>query len=90
MLKAFSIKDEKAGLYNTPFFDTSVVNAIRNVIRASEEKESTLNKFTEDFSLYQIAIFNEDNGDFNSVEPIKIGTLTELTTNHVAQRKDFE
>lgn len=89
MLYAFSIKDLKAKTFSPPFYKTSAIGAIRDVIRASEDKESNLYKFPDDFALYQLGAFDEDEGIHLESEPVKLSNISEIINNHLSTQKDF-
>ena len=53
--KVFSILDTKAKIYNMPFFKTTQAEAERDFITLANEKNSTVNKFAEDFDLFLLS-----------------------------------
>ena len=61
---AYSIYDDKASTYNTPFFDVSDASASRNFGRLALDKDSLVNYSPSDFHLYCVGEFDEVNGSF--------------------------
>lgn len=68
-MKCFAIRDVKAEGFNVPFFQPTFGLAERMFKQACEDKESSLSKNPEDFSLYYIADFQPASGVLVPVEP---------------------
>lgn len=62
-MKIFTILDSKAKAYMTPFFQKNEDVAVRVLEQACNEQGHIFNTNPEDFSLFQIGIFNEDTGE---------------------------
>lgn len=62
MKYCYAIRDEKAGVYLSPFFTNGIVDAMRSLSIAANQPESNLNKFPEDFTLYAICKMDEKTG----------------------------
>lgn len=60
----YSIFDDKASTYNTPFFDVSDASASRNFGRLALDADSLVNYSPSDFHLYCVGEFDEVNGSF--------------------------
>lgn len=78
-LKIYTIKDKKAEAYLQPFTTSTDGLAIR-MVQASMEQENNLSKYPEDFSLWQIAEFDENTGKVTGLDDIIcLGQLSDLT-----------
>lgn len=77
MLNIYSIRDAKMETFNRPFYMPADGAAIRAFQDEVNNKESELNRHPEDYALYTIGIFNEDDGEIMGQTPRK---LTEATT----------
>lgn len=62
LLKVFSIRDQKAGVFNTPFFQKSVGEAERNFRELIKDDKSLVSKYPEDFDLYEIGDYDDEKG----------------------------
>lgn len=65
-LQAFSVYDEKAQAYNTPFFQLQIAQAIRHFSDLSQDTKTTINRHPEDYSLYHIGEWDDDNASLTS------------------------
>lgn len=73
----YTVYDEKAGAYLTPFFMPTDGMALRAITDALTDKEHQFTKHSEDFTLYRIGIFDDSDGAItNKKEMLK--TLLEL------------
>ena len=61
---AYAIFDDKAGNYNTPFFDVNDGAAMRNFERLTLDTSSLVNFAPRDFHLYRVGQFDQASGDF--------------------------
>lgn len=61
-LKAFTVRDQKAGTYNPPFFKKTHGEAIRDFHTVCNDPQSLINKFPEDFDLYQVGEYDQSLG----------------------------
>jgi len=64
LLKAFSIRDQKAEIYNTPFFQKTHGEAERNFRTLVNDQKSTVSQFPEDFDLYYVGEYDDNLGLF--------------------------
>lgn len=79
MLKMFTIYDSKAEAYMAPFFMKSNGEAIRSVISAVNDPQSNLNKYAEDFTLFELGVYHEDSANFTLLDtPHSLGVLVEF------------
>ncbi len=60
--RVFSIFDSKADAFLQPFFATTKGVAIRQFSGAVNQDGHELNKYTEDYTLFELGDFNEKNG----------------------------
>ena len=60
----FCIRDNKSNVYNLPFFCNSLPAAIRNVSRAVMDETTQLNAFPQDFDLFKLGEYDDEQGKF--------------------------
>ncbi len=89
-LIAFSIFDEKATLYSSPFFTTAIGLATRMFSDLANNTETNIGKHPEDYKLYKIGTFTDNDAKLKSDDTIAlIASATdflERETLHEAQR----
>ncbi len=61
-MKLFTVHDTKAKLYQNPMFMKTAVEALRAFEQGCKDEKTNLNKYPEDYTLVEIAEFNEENG----------------------------
>lgn len=61
-LKMFAIHDKKAQVYNTPFFFAHDGQAVRAFSDLVNDPQSSICKHPEDFSLFGVAVFDDELG----------------------------
>lgn len=66
ILKAFSIRDQKAEVFNTPFFQKTHGEAERSFRAAVMDEKTQLNKYPEDFNLYYVGQYDDNTGVFEA------------------------
>lgn len=66
--KAFAIRDSKAGFFNQPFFQHSHGEAERSFKRLSNDVQSNISQFPEDFDLYYIGEYDNITGTITALE----------------------
>lgn len=76
----YAIKDEKIGVFQSPHFTTSVVDALRSLTIAANQPESNLNRFPEDYSLYHLGDIDEETGILTAITngPLLITSVKKL------------
>lgn len=67
-LKIYSIRDSKAEIYNTPFFQKTHGEAERNFMQLVNDDKSTVGKFPEDFDLYYLGTYDDQTGKLSALE----------------------
>lgn len=65
MINAYSIFDDKASVYNTPFFSLNDAVAVRDFTRLVHDDTSLVHVAPRDFHLYRVGEFDDDAGVFN-------------------------
>lgn len=75
MLKfLYSVYDNKAKAYSNPFTSVNQSTAIRDFTQAARDPNSQLSKFSEDFTLVELAEFDDETAVFNThPNPIVLG-----------------
>lgn len=64
LLKAFSIRDAKAEIYNPPFFKKTMGEAERDFHQLCKDDKSMPAKYPEDYDLYHVGQYDDNNGKF--------------------------
>lgn len=65
-MNMYSIRDKKAGIFIGPFFVRHEIDAIRRCLGAMSDSASLLTQYPEDYDLWCLGKFNDENGDFQS------------------------
>lgn len=86
-LYAFSIRDSRGEVYNTPFFARAMGEAERNFEQLCNDEKSTVHAYPEDFSLYFIGEFDDQTG---LMIPLKEPQHIVKAVNHVVRKKAAE
>lgn len=68
ILKVFTIRDQKAEIFNTPFFQKTHGEAERNFRTLVNDSKSTISQFPEDFDLYFLGEYDDNLGTFKSLD----------------------
>lgn len=66
ILKAFSIRDQKAEIFHPPFYHKTHGEAERSFRTAVMDEKTQLNKYPEDFVLYSVGEYDDNTGVFKS------------------------
>jgi len=61
-MSIYSIRDNKASAFNTPFFSESDVLATRSLTQAVRDPRLQLSMFPEDFDLYRLGLYDPVSG----------------------------
>ena len=62
ILKAFTIRDSKGEVFNTPFFQKTHGEAERSFKELVNDQQSMVAKYPDDYDLYYIGEYNQDTG----------------------------
>ena len=68
ILKAFTIRDQKSEVYNTPFFQKTHGEAERSFRTAVNDDQTQLSKYPEDYDLYYLGEYDDNLGKMNPVD----------------------
>lgn len=72
--KLYVVYDEKALVYKYPQFQRSAGEAIRSFTLAVQDQNTEIGKFPEDFTLYEVGAFDDQNAQFESLpNPVNLG-----------------
>ena len=74
----FTVKDVKTKLFAAPFFQKNAATAIRSFSTACEDTNTDLNKYPEDFSLYEVGSFDPETGQIHSEIPNQIANASDF------------
>lgn len=66
--KVFSIRDQKAEIFNPPFFQATHGEAERNFRAAVLDPKTQFHQFPEDFDLYFLGEYDTDKGTFKNLD----------------------
>lgn len=72
-LLAFSVHDSKAEAFLQPFFDQARGSAIRSFIDAVNEEGHQFNRHADDYTLFEVGVFDQEMGKFEKKEPVSLG-----------------
>lgn len=70
----FSVHDVKAKCWTPPYFAQNAATGVRMFAASVNEPNSMAAKFPEDFHLYEIATFDDENGTLMMMDYIPHGT----------------
>lgn len=68
----FSTYDSKAKTFSAPFTMLTIGMAIRGFEEAAKNPETMLNRYPNDFSLYEIGTYDDSNATFQPTNPINL------------------
>lgn len=78
-LECFSLFDDKAKIFGTPFFAINSGIAVRMLTDLVNDPKSTVSRYPEDFTLYRLGEFSDDVGSLKSpVAPEPIGKAVQF------------
>lgn len=63
-LKAFSIRDAKAEIFNPPFYKKTHGEAERDFKTLVNDPKSQVHMYAEDYDLYFIGVYDDNSGKF--------------------------
>lgn len=67
-LKAYSIRDSKASIFNPPFYKKTHGEAERDFTTLCKDEKSTCAQYPEDFDLYFLGTYDDQTGVFKSLD----------------------
>lgn len=67
-LKAYSIRDAKTEIFNTPFYNNTHGEAERNFKSTINDERSQINKYPEDFDLYFLGEYDTNTGKMSPLD----------------------
>lgn len=62
--QAFTIRDSKSEVFNSPWFAKTIGEAQRMFRELTLDSKSTINKYPEDFDLYHVGTYDDNTGKF--------------------------
>lgn len=68
ILKVYSIRDAKAEVFNTPFFQKTHGEAERSFRQLCNDEKSTVATFPEDYDLYYLGEYDDNTGKMSSLD----------------------
>ena len=66
MLKVYSVRDNKTGDFNVPFFEQNDVQATRMFHKLCNDDRVQIAHFPDDFDMYCIGLFDDKSGKLES------------------------
>lgn len=79
-LLIFTIRDEKASIYNTPFYFPTKGQALRAFNDLVNDQHSMVYKHPEDYRLYHIGTYDDQDASTVSTPPDLIASATDFTS----------
>lgn len=68
ILKVYSIRDEKAETFGSPFYQATHGLAERSFRQVVSDEKTNVNKFPEDYDLWYLGEFDSKTGKFDALE----------------------
>jgi hypothetical protein len=65
VLKMYSVYDQKAEVFNPPFFQNTHGQAERSFRQTVSDEKTMMNKYPEDYDLYYLGEYDDNTGKFN-------------------------
>jgi len=76
-LNVFTVLDDKAAAFLSPFFMPTIAVALRSFGSECRNPESNFAKFPEDYSLYHIGEYDEQSGSITPIIPVFLSRASE-------------
>lgn len=76
--KVFTVRDDKAQMYNLPFYSRTSAEATRNLLETMNNPQTMINKYPTDYSLWQVGEYDDVDGTFQTHPPIHIVNAIDL------------
>lgn len=77
-LHVYSVFDKAVGAYLQPFYARSNGEALRSFTEACNNGDSVFSKHALDYTLVRLGEFDDNSGVFNTVEPQRVVSATEV------------
>lgn len=61
-MKVLTVYDSKAEIYMPPFYQRTTAEGLRAFEQVSNDPESNINRYPEDFTLFEIGEWDDDKG----------------------------
>lgn len=90
ILKIFSVYDSKAAAYLPPFFLPRTEQAERAFQQCAGDKKHQFGSFPEDYTLYEIGTFDDENAILSQSPPVCLGTALKHRAIRSEQEKATE
>lgn len=68
VLKMYSIRDSKAEVFNTPFFQKTHGEAERSFAELCKDEKSFVAKYPDDYDLYYLGTYDDQTGKMDTIE----------------------
>lgn len=68
ILKAFSVKDTKAGSYSAPYFAPSIGEGERVFLKLARDPQTNVNQFAEDYDLYLVGDYDDQTTHYAALQ----------------------
>lgn len=82
ILKIYSVYDSKTDAYVAPMFFQTKGQALRTFAEVANDKNHQIGKYSEDFTLFEIGEFNDNNCKFTLYDaPYSLGLALEFVKN---------
>lgn len=90
ILKAYSIYDRAARAYAQPFFAPSDGVAVRMVDATARDPSTNLARYPQDYMLYWVGSFDDQEGMFTRGDPVQIASVVGLLSEEQGDRSNDE
>ncbi|WNK12904.1 MAG: nonstructural protein [Microvirus sp.] len=74
----FSIYDQKAKFFSTPFYAPNLPVAARSIAKAMSDPASDLGTFSNDYTLYCVGSFDDQTGVLEQSTPENLGPIIQF------------
>jgi len=82
-MKAYSIRDAKAEIFNPPFYKKTHGEAERDFTTLCRDEKSQVSKYPEDYDLYWVGSFDDASGKFEALDtPQHIIKAVQISKEH--------
>lgn len=90
LMKAYSVKDEKVGVFFQPFFAPHDIVAIRMFQGSLRSKDTLLSEYPEDYALYRIGLWAEMTGKvIPENPPVRLGYAYEYLQDKPVEEEEL-